>query len=174
MSKAVMISIQPKWCELIASGYKTVEVRKTRPKIETPFKCYIYCTKKKDFILDGEPDWGGKVIVEFVCDYIDKDCIGEFTDYFEQCGCIERSDLIKYAGNKTIYGWHISNLVIYGKPKALSEFHYPPERFCEKEKCAGCPLDCSPTEAGDYLYDCDWKRPITRPPQSWCYVEELK
>lgn len=42
--KAVLISIRPKWCELIASGKKTIEVRKTRPKIETPFKCYIYCT----------------------------------------------------------------------------------------------------------------------------------
>lgn len=42
--KSVLISIKPKWCELIASGKKTVEVRKTRPKIETPFKCYIYQT----------------------------------------------------------------------------------------------------------------------------------
>ncbi len=44
MSKAVLISIQPKYCELIASGKKTIDVRKTRPKLETPFKCYIYCT----------------------------------------------------------------------------------------------------------------------------------
>ena len=43
--KSVLISIQPKWCELIASGKKTVEVRKTKPKLETPFKCYIYCTQ---------------------------------------------------------------------------------------------------------------------------------
>ena len=55
MSKAVLISIRPKWCELIASGKKTIEIRKTRPKIETPFKCYIYCTRPKfdheDFIV---------------------------------------------------------------------------------------------------------------------------
>lgn len=48
--KAVLISIQPKWCEMIASGKKTIEVRKTRPKIETPFKCYIYCTEGKDTV----------------------------------------------------------------------------------------------------------------------------
>ena len=46
--KAVLISIQPKWCELIASGKKTIEVRKTRPKIETPFRCYIYMTATKE------------------------------------------------------------------------------------------------------------------------------
>lgn len=45
MSKAVLISIRPKWCELIANGTKTVEVRKSRPKLETPIKCYIYCTQ---------------------------------------------------------------------------------------------------------------------------------
>lgn len=28
MSKAVMLSIRPKWCEKIASGEKTIEVRK--------------------------------------------------------------------------------------------------------------------------------------------------
>ena len=44
MSKAVLISIRPKWVERIANGEKTIEVRKTRPKLETPFKCYIYCT----------------------------------------------------------------------------------------------------------------------------------
>ena len=48
MSKAVLISIRPKWCEKIASGEKTIEVRKTRPKLQTPFKCYIYCTQGDD------------------------------------------------------------------------------------------------------------------------------
>lgn len=47
--KAVLISIQPKWCELIASGKKTVEVRKTKPKLDVPFKCYIYCTKPRHY-----------------------------------------------------------------------------------------------------------------------------
>ena len=46
--KTVMISIRPEWCEKIASGEKTIEVRKTRPKIEPPFKCYIYCTKQRE------------------------------------------------------------------------------------------------------------------------------
>ena len=46
MSKqCVLISIRPQWCELIANGKKTIEVRKSRPKLETPFKCYIYETK---------------------------------------------------------------------------------------------------------------------------------
>lgn len=42
---AVLISTKPRWCAKIANGEKPLEVRKTRPKIETPFKCYIYQTK---------------------------------------------------------------------------------------------------------------------------------
>lgn len=88
--KSVMLSIQPKWCELIVNGSKTIEIRKTRPKLETPFKCYIYQTKKQklwDVVLKGEKDWydtaeksrfykmpynplQGKVIGEFICDEI--------------------------------------------------------------------------------------------------------
>lgn len=70
--KSVLISIQPKWCELIASGKKTVEVRKTRPKLETPFKCYIYQTKRSWVyrLLKKLGLYQGKVIGEFVCDKI--------------------------------------------------------------------------------------------------------
>ena len=44
MNKSVITSVSPQECELIASGKQTMLVRKTRPKIETPFKCYIYMT----------------------------------------------------------------------------------------------------------------------------------
>ena len=83
MPKAVLISIRPKWCELIASGEKTIEVHKTCPKIETPFKCHIYCTQSgkytdgksvKNIWLNRGTDkrfiGNGKVIGEFVCDRI--------------------------------------------------------------------------------------------------------
>lgn len=44
--KNILISIRPNWCEKIASGEKTIEVRKSAPK-EVPFKAYIYATKPK-------------------------------------------------------------------------------------------------------------------------------
>ena len=56
--KAVLISIRPEWCKKIINGQKTIEVRKTRPKMDTPFKCYIYRSVQ------------GGVIGEFVCDDI--------------------------------------------------------------------------------------------------------
>lgn len=84
MSKAVMLSIRPKWVEKIANGEKTIEVRKTKPKLDTPFKCYIYCTLQgcneffrvdlgRDVAKWNRGKWAdrkGKVIGEFTCDRI--------------------------------------------------------------------------------------------------------
>lgn len=83
MAKAVLISIRPEWVEKILAGEKTLEVRKTRPKLETPFKCHIYCTMDHPYISIscGELDklnyrtntvgrCNGKVIGEFTCDRI--------------------------------------------------------------------------------------------------------
>lgn len=169
MSKAVLISIRPKWCELIASGKKTIEVRKTCPKLETPFKVYIYQS------LPKRGDWNerdGRVIGEFVCDKIDK--IRVFENGAVQFwmlnnlhnSCLEYDELADYIGwGKHGYGWHISDLVIYDKPKELSEFY----KTCEREYCQDtCPQfkynNC------DRLHD--GRHPITRPFQSWGYVEE--
>ena len=128
--KSVMLSIKPKWCELIASGKKTVEVRKTRPKIETPFKCYIYCTKQCDvFNRDAKlfiknKECNGKVIGEFVCDEISRIEPPYINAHFSlRVGCCLRYDeLCGYLGGKGGYGWHISDLVIYDEPKDISEF----------------------------------------------------
>ena len=148
--KSVMISIKPKWCELIANGKKTVEVRKTRPKIEIPFKCYIYCTKGDTYRLDGhrtnackEKFWVGeplnnlsggryvgnsKVIGEFVCDRIYPICytLDGFADVVDcQTTCLKPRDFLAYGKGKPLFGWHISDIVIYDKPKELSEFYKP-------------------------------------------------
>ena len=164
-----MISIQPKWCELIALGKKTVEVRKTRPKIEPPFKVYIYCTigdGAKGDILPQSRVTCGKVIGEFVCDDITK--ILNFITHFgvegrsecelntiAQASCLDYMDMLGYLGTeKDGYAWHISDLVIYDQPKNLSEFCSYDARIYIGEN--GLPM---PTHE------------ITRPPQSWCYVE---
>lgn len=64
--------------------------------------------------------------------------------------------------------------VIHDEPKELSEFCFPPERYCEEGLCGGCPYDQVPNVYGEYEFDCEWKRPIIRPPQSFCYVEEVR
>ena len=154
--KSVLISIQPKYVELIAKGEKTIEVRKSRPKLETPFKCYIYCTKGKDLLREVSCcntregiyktnykiinlDYctnkiaNGKVIGEFVCDMITdisvvvRNCNEDYNLVYhnDECkgSCLTWKELQEYGKGKPLYGWHISDLKIYDKPKELSEFY---------------------------------------------------
>ena len=173
MSQAVLISIRPKWCQKIINGQKTIEVRKTRPKMDTPFKCYIYYTAgrpdlniqisnerlMRDYLETGSmkslncPLGNGKVIGEFTCNRV--------TNLFSNSRfwlddddvlhtCLSAAEMRKYAnGANGLYGWHISNLKIYDKPRELASL-----------------TGLRATRFGAAPYD------IKRPPQSWCYVEE--
>lgn len=162
MSKAVMISIRPRWCELIANGEKTIEVRKTRPKLQTPFKCYIYETQGvTDTPWVDEDDHmifrgRGQVIGEFSCDCIyGLAPLNHAPDDVEQQACLTREEIVRYLKGVG-YGWHISDLKIYDEPVDITHFR----------NCNGC----------EYMGDCDtycWK-PMQRPPQSFCYVEDLQ
>jgi predicted transcriptional regulator len=200
--KSVLISIQPQWCEMIASGKKTIEVRKTRPKLETPFKVYIYCTRPKEWfrysssgrasneslwfangkveMCDGFKYWcdggdyinlNGKVIGEFICDAIIPMSVSysnpnhhlAFREY-PYTGLTDKQ-IMDYLGNgKDGYGWHITDLVIYDKPKDLMEFH-------TLKKCNACRVSGYESTACIYDEDCIVPAVVARPPQSWCYVE---
>nr|DAH35262.1 MAG TPA: hypothetical protein [Caudoviricetes sp.] len=191
MSKAVMLSIRPKWCEKIISGEKTVEVRKTRPKLETPFKCYIYCTVGRAgydalWILDaptreeysfiavsaylenpkGANKGNSKVIGEFICDRIyELAPLNHAPDDVEKQACMTREEIVDYLRG-TGYGWHIVNLKIYDTPRELSEFR----RACPNSwYCESCAMyrENNGTCGNESLQ-------LKRAPQSWCYVEAME
>lgn len=125
MSRAVLMSIQPEYCQLIADGYKTAEVRKNFPKLELPFKAYIYCSNGKGHTLDIAK---GKVVGEFLCEFIEKFPYSrngygiEAEDELCDMSCLDGNELYRYLNGATPYAWHISNLVIYEVPKELSDF----------------------------------------------------
>lgn len=168
MMRSVLISIKPKWCELIACGKKTIEVRKTKPKTETPFKVYIYETKAKDFYSVFHENTIGKVIGEFVCrailpisiTYSDPNSKIAFREF--PFTCLTDKEIMDYIGNGvTGYGWCISDLVIYDKPKELSEFHK---------------VGYSQIKGSVYGWTVEEEKSwqTSRPPQSWYYVEGCK
>lgn len=199
--KAVLISIHPKWAHKILDGEKTIEVRKTRPKIEPPFKCYIYMTaggyewQKEPFSTAVVPNPEGTemyngaktVVAEFTCDRIDpirvfnNGTIQNWECYGLEKSCVPYGDIVKYIGNsRSGYGWHISGLKIYDKPKKLGDFT-PHCRFmtddmlsCDHRKVA---CNCQHFDHNPWP-DCSLnavicKRRVKRPPQSWSYVEEI-
>lgn len=188
--KSVLISIRPQWVEKITSGEKTIEVRKTAPQ-EVPFKCYIYETQGRTetpwidedghFIYKGR----GQVIGEFICDKVERleEHIEQgglyyiLSDTFNEQAQLDNWELHDYGKGKTLYGWHISDLKIYDKPKELSEFNAVCRYINEDKSCHFRKVMC-PYQQFDYNEDgsiniVECSRVITRPPQSWCYVEDL-
>ena len=165
--KAVMISIRPKWVELIALNKKTYELRKTYPRLDTPFKCYIYMTRyswafnllhqyRMDDLAERLAVESGMVVGEFMCSAIDTAAIP--TDGEPICNmsiienaCLTRDEVIEYGGGKTVYAWRISEPKFYDKPYKLTD-------FCREE------------QGEDFVVI--W--PVNRAPQSWQYVEELE
>ena len=187
--KAVLMSIRPEWCSRIFSGWKTVEIRKTRPvSLVEPFKCYIYCTKGTKFfcwkavdhlyfddrshnLFDRRAD--GMVVGEFICRKIDTIQRMGIDNNFDYCylslnefgnddieteirdikkSCIPKHELNAYGKSAPkLFAWHISELKIYDKPRELRAF----------TGLLNTRFGVQPVEA-------------QRPPQSWCYVEELK
>lgn len=183
VSKAVLLSIRPEWCKKILSGEKTVEIRKTRPKLETPYNVWIYCTLagSDSLFMDvlnrdvaawnrgGWPEKKGRVIGEFTCDQIDKlahvgvmgsieppklqivtpDLWYKPVDELLQAACLTEAQAEKYLKGGDGYGWHISDLRIYDRPRKLQEL----------TGLRNTRFGIEPVE-------------ITRPPQSWCYMED--
>lgn len=163
--KSVLVSENPIMCDKIANGKKTIIVKKKAPK-EVPFKCYIYCTfpKKPAYTLwlnrgtENKFLADGKVIGEFICDkvYPIKNKGSSFvvanekqsvTNEIAGQSCLYYDDMVSYFGDKDGYGWHISDLKIYDKPRELSEF--------------------GKVGFGHEV-------PLKRPCAPWCYVEDLK
>lgn len=177
---AVMISIRPEWCEMIASRQKRIELRKTRPRINTPFKCYIYETRgyeqfgNDDFSCTISGNGRGAVIGEFICESIYRVDV-PFPAYQMEMdkrtrtlladACLTYTQAHDYLGHRSGWGWLISDLKIYDEPKAISEFKRR-NRTEENAPCAHTKWLYEPCET---CRECNLKHP----PQSWCYVEEL-
>ena len=173
---------------------KTIEVRKDFPKASDWNKrVHIYCSKNRKSFYRIPKQYQplmakflGKVIGEFVCDAITT--LNYNTDwgveppqegyflvelYSEQVlldfdPCLTNKELTDYGKRKPLYGWHISDLKIYDKPKELKDI----ATRCTVKSCIGC----EHYDLGDYYNPPECRvegfKPITRPPQSWCYIEE--
>lgn len=202
MSKAVMISIRPKWCEKICSGEKTIEVRKTRPKLETPFKCYIYCTKAKerliDILKDGDENYGEiyhgkpvfikldegsvcdmwgkrqKVIGEFICDRIyELETRSPGGSYYVKGEDQPTTNAVARQSCLTLRDMHEYLKAAKGYGWHISDLKiYDPLK--ELSKFSRPFENCIDKVCDEFgCASCENGGHIKHPPQSWCYVEEM-
>lgn len=193
---AILMSIQPTWVSKILNGKKTLEIRKSMPKCDLPIDVYIYCTKGngvKDFITIYK-----HVLTtnEISCHYINGTVVAKFTlnkveeirtspmfvggcphyylascettkEFYEK-SCLDYDTLYDYLKGEQGYAWHIDNLEIFDKPKELKEF-VPYCKLCGSTSCCNCKHAQRDSELR--FISCDKVKPLTRAPQSWCYVE---
>lgn len=147
-----------------------------------------YAINYKSAIPGGCEIGNGKVIGEFVCDRVDRIDKRGINNNFDYCylslnewgnddieieikdikeSCVPKNELNAYGANSScLYAWHISDLKIYDKPKELSEFYKP----CPTKEKGDC-LSCDCLADNDYGGICT--NNLTRPPQSYMYVEEV-
>ena len=153
-------------------------MRKTAPK-EVPFKCYIYMTQGKLKDLGIYSEWvyknRMKVIGEFICDKASElDYVYYWNNGYEFATCLTYRQVADYGKGKPLYGWHISDLKIYDKPRELNEFKKTKERIartCGMQARNGLCCAIDHEELCDNI-KCCFKTPC--PPQSWQYIEELQ
>lgn len=176
--KEIIIARGAKVVERIESGACTMLVTKTRPKLEMPFKVYIYCTKKEHARLckadqngyDNTQLYPGRVIGEFVCDrivvYTYNSLLKAYTATMPITNltqtCLNYIQMNSYGKGKPLYGWHISYLKIYDIPREVEEFTSPIDCkkaqyqddpyfsgwFCMDEEC-DCPYFDCPSVGGE-------------------------
>lgn len=161
--KAVLLSLHNRHILNMHSGAKTNELRTTPPKLAPPFKVY-----NLDTISSGGC---GKVVSEWICDSMEtwnKLFLG-IPVYLMKTGCVTKGEIMDYTdhGNKALTAMHISNLVIYDKPKDLSEFKRAGFMTEEQWLYNLYPNTHCHYEAWAKRFE------IKRPPQSYMFVEEL-
>ncbi len=116
----VLISIRPEWVEKILNLEKRWELRKNRPAVHVPFRCFIYKTGN------------GGVVGEFTCDYVDWCVSDNLTKEWLKESCVPIADALEYAAGKTLFKWRIRSLIVYPEPRPLSQYglETPPQSWC--------------------------------------------
>lgn len=186
----ILASLKPYYYYLIGEKKKNIEVRKSALK-DLPQDIVFYMSKDEKSFAKIPKEFQekyrkhfGKVGIKVICDRIDEykyvycdhpeigypvgyDCGDNWYDIDDedlQKACLTEEEFKRYGNGKPLYGWHISDLKIYDKPRELSEFRISCNR---KNLCYSCNRF-----TGKPWDICN--NSITRPPQSYMRVKELK
>lgn len=160
MKRAMLISINKPHTDNIFSYIKGLEWRK-KPLPEGLY--YVYETKNKGGcgMVIGEMRITGSLAV---------DTSGPMEVCLVNSGCVHPVTLKKYANNGIVYANFIQDIKRYDVPKPLSEFY----KECAGLDNTGMCYECEYAVGEECDCAVNGRLHLTRPPQSWCYVEELK
>lgn len=166
---SILLPVNPPYAGMLVDGKKTVEWRKKPLPTGT---AYIYETKKhggggmvigKVYILrstkEDVGDLFGKMYDQF-------STVPDIMNFLKE-GKISKEDLVKYGNGNSVYACECCEAFKFITPLPLNRFWLP----CNwKYDCCTCKL----WNPDKYEAFCKRAEPLTRPPQSWCYVEDWK
>lgn len=169
LNERLLIPIQPPHVQNILNAKKWIEVRKTRPKLQLPFRMYIYCTQDQSWPL-CYTDEGSDVFRCTNISYPERNLNGKIVgdcmvleietytwDEVNQCydisdddlsyTCLSQDQLFAYGKGKPLYGYRFSSVARYHTPLPLTAaWKYTPPTICR----------------------------VTHAPQTWMYIEGIQ
>lgn len=199
--KKVLMPLSPQECERVFNGEQTLLVRKRIPKCDTPYEVLAYMTATKERcrlweyitayqIGDKMVNGSQKVIGSFVCRGIMRP--NDSLRRMAEQSLLTENELFEYSNGKELFGLRITEPKLFDKPKELSDYWlYNDElhkrweednNFCcydGTDENGLMTTDC--VDAWHNIINCylcwnewsGWCHRITRPPHSWCYVEDV-
>ena len=162
------------------------------PKCDLPIDVYIYCTNDNELLCQLDNEWNtirvvrgaklksiynGKVVAKFTLRKVEgieyDTCSRDISGFWKENGerfnlkptCLSFEELFAYLKCDKGYAYHIEDLVIFDKPKELSEFrkHNFKDTVCEK---------CGVPNKPNMLYCCGCEDiRLTKAPRSYCFIE---
>ena len=162
--KSTLTSINPPHTTNIFNRKKGIEWR-TKPM--PTGKHYCYETKKGGGT--------GKVIGEYTVWRIRRyKNVSFIPEGYIDLGCVPLEFLEAYSKGRPLYAHFIKEPIRYDKPKELSEFYTKCDEgceYCDFWKSVRVNADEYDMECSSSIYG---HKTLKRPPQSWCYVEEVQ
>lgn len=198
-SLAVMASLHGEWCKKVFDGIKTVEVRKTRPRLEPPFTLYIYCTRpnKRHQTVSGcmvintdelfrlpdgtlKHDWSGELMVHpsdtwgpdnFLNGKVIGECVCDRISKYAMVGCTKQDMSYREIRQSEYYMIDFDSLCL--SPEDLDR--YGNGRVLYGWHLLNPILYDKPMMLSDFQHWVNegmrcWNSALDRAPQSWCYT----
>lgn len=128
MVKTVLISISPMWLQMILSGKKTVELRKTIPSCGHPFRVLFYCTKSGNSLTINGYQVNGYVVASAICE---RSLEIDGFDSAPEESCVSKEYIEAYAKGGQVCAWYLSDIKLI-RPRDIAYYGLKraPQSWC--------------------------------------------
>lgn len=172
----VMLSMKPKWAGRIFDGRKNIEFRKRKPRVEVPFKAYIYCGKWHPSDADAsvpESTIYGSPETDTLCISCPANMTGRTQTVVGEV-IVDRIEIVTWdkATNRALYGGKDEKGLLSGGVSVEEFLDYQGTRPVYGLHIASVKYYKHPKKLSSFRF-AGTDVPVKYPPQSFCLVNDL-